>query len=331
MNKAQFLFLTSMIILVICSLIFIKLPTPNSKISNKQSCILLTNSSILKEGDKAVLLCNYNISEEEISLDPSSLFMEREKNSNKVIYEFTNSYSSYPEHIFIGKLWEDEKGRTFWKKIFLAEVTNGENPIIESEGIMIKLDENMQKVRMWHWYIRVPFNLKEWVFVMPPLQNLTLLDNYLMLELYVTMLIPRNGTWWPLRLIGPASFNQTLKDFLTIQSIENETFLAKIEVPAVKNIKGVSIGYEGVIKTFNTSNGDQLINFYLGFNHKPTFYFLIPSSYELKRVTIDGTLLEFSQCSLSTDPRYVCYVSKLNYTILSTYNLTLQVRAKING
>jgi len=280
-------------------------------------------------GDKVTLYCSDVGVERDIFFEPSTAFSYiREKSPNKIIYEVEEEQPLNFNSILIGRYWRFEKGKRIWERVFLFEQSRGKNPALESEGVMVKFSRNLSKVRVWHWYIEIPFNRSEGVLLVPHLKNLTLLRDYLALELYVTTIFPRNDTWWPLHSIGPLSFNKSLDELVYFQSIDNETILAKIKIPSNKEIKGITLGYEGQPKILSQHGNFCIVKLRFGFNKKPVFYVLLPSNYEIKKVSIEGFPLSFSNCPYSIESDYSCYVVKTNFTVISTYDLIMEIYKK---
>lgn len=131
------------------------------------SCYLLANSTALKIGDVVTLQCNSEIAGREVVLEPPGIFSlidRRAPDKVAFIYHGRESAGEYP---LLGKLRVYEHGYKAWEGVLLLEESEEYPAKLQFEGMLIKVFKDFDRVRVWYWSIRVPFDLKKKVFVVP--------------------------------------------------------------------------------------------------------------------------------------------------------------------
>jgi len=171
---------------------------------------------------------------------------------------------------------------------------------------------NETYVRVWEWSIRYPHVLESRTFIIPHLDELKLLKDYLSLELYVNTLMPRNGVWWPYqRNYGPYVINESLDEVLKMESYRDFSLVKVLVWPNFT--KGVTIGYEGQVSPifFGSLRIYKLI---FGALDKPILYVQTPKNLKVLYLIIDNKIMKCTEC-MYADSYHNCCMSSINISL----------------
>jgi hypothetical protein len=311
-------------------LLFIYVLFNNSIGKGALEVLVLSNSTRLKNGDYVTIrVINVEeLSDLNIVIEPLEIFKVVNVisfNNNvevKALVENSGNLSGF----FEGKVALTRRGSTIYSKPFYFILTRDE-PVIETEGMIIRVYEN-DTVLVWHWEIGIPYKTNSKLFIAPALTNFTLLSSYLEYEVYVGKVMYRDGAWWPLRGFGAWVINRTLSDIINIRA-ENDVVLVNVTtIPDEAN--GVTIAYNGGVKSTQCIQSSCIIKLYMGFNNKPYFYIIIPDKYDLTSLKVHGEELNLSNCIYA--PRgFKCYVARSEEAVLSSYELRLEFKGAVRS
>jgi len=294
----------------------------NNSITTKDICLLTPRvTSILEERDDyyfktRVEFCNKTIEKYSIENPCSLIIKDIYIKENTLLLEMESTLSKSFECIISIKT--AFKNNEYIIPIVL-NINEEENPRFKTDAILLKF-VNTTYVRIWEWSIRYPHKLDSRTFIVPELRQFKLLEDYLELELYVNMLIPRNNVWWPYqRNYGPYIINKTLEEVLRIRDYEDFKTISVLLWPNFT--KGITIGYEGYVSPI-CMNSLCIYKFIIGGLDKPILYIQTPMNIKVLSIVIDGKLMNCSE-HIYIENLYEWCAIKLNYSFCGPSELIL--------
>jgi len=312
------------IILISTLILIIVIMLSNFTIKNNiVEIVVLSNSTRLKSGDYIVIkIINIKDKDLDVIIKPTEIFEIRSKilNGSSIEVHAIIKANENLRGFLKGSICLGRDNVVIYEKTFYF-ILNQEDPIIETEGIILTIHENYT-LTVWHWDIEIPYRTESKLFIAPMLKNFTLLRDYLEYEVYVGRIMYRSGAWWPLRGFGVHIVNKTLDDLFDIR-VENNLIL--LNVTFIPNeARGVTVVYKGVIEPTCTWK-HCVVKLNMGFNNKPYFYILIPGKYDITLFKVSEEVLNTVECIYA--PRgFKCYLMKYEKAILSSYELQLHFK-----
>jgi hypothetical protein len=318
-NKIIILTITLISLIILVVIVLSNLIIKSSVIE----IVVLSNSTRLKSGDYIVIkILNTNNKNLDVVVKPTEIFEITSKilNNNSIEIQAIVKTNESLKGLFKGSVILTQNNTMIYEKPFYF-ILNQENPLIETEGIILNIQENYT-LTVWHWDIEIPYRAESKLFITPILKNFTLLRDYLEYEIYVGRIMYRGGVWWPLRGFGIYVVNKSLDELLDIRVEDNMVLLNITLIPS--EAKGVTVIYSGIIEPTCTWK-QCVIKLNMGFNNKPYFYIFIPDKYELTLLKVFGEVVNTTKC-IYAPPGFKCYFAKYEKAILSSYELQLHLK-----